>query len=76
MLRPSCSLELRPQIVHVHESFQFSIILAKSALSSKAKEFHAKVEELEPANLRTIWMEGAIAALEADREKVPRDQED
>ena len=35
----------------------------------KAKEFHAKGEKLEPTNPRIIWMGGAIAALEGDREK-------
>jgi adenylate cyclase len=35
----------------------------------KAKEFHAKAEKLEPTNPRIIWMGGAIAAMEGDREK-------
>jgi adenylate cyclase len=35
----------------------------------KAKEFHAKVEKLEPTRPPTIWMGGVIAAQEGDREK-------
>ena len=42
--------------------------LAKGDLE-KAKELHAKAEQLDPTNPRITWMEGAIAALEGDRER-------
>ena len=42
--------------------------LTKSDLE-KAKEFHAKAEELEPTRPWVIWMGGYIAAQEGDREK-------
>jgi adenylate cyclase len=35
----------------------------------KAKEFHAKVERLDPKRPWVTWMGGAIAGLEGDREK-------
>jgi adenylate cyclase len=35
----------------------------------KAKEFHAKLEKLEPTRPSTIWIGGVIAAMEGDREK-------
>lgn len=35
----------------------------------KAKEFHAKAENLEPTRPWLIWTSGAIAAMEGDREK-------
>jgi adenylate cyclase len=42
--------------------------IAKGDLE-KAKEFHAKAEELEPTRPRYIWLGGVIAALEGDRER-------
>lgn len=42
--------------------------LAKGDLE-KAREFYAKVEELEPTNPRITWMGGYIAAMEGNREK-------
>ena len=35
----------------------------------RAKEFNAKLEELDPTNSRATWMSGVIAAIEGDREK-------
>jgi TolB-like protein/Tfp pilus assembly protein PilF len=42
--------------------------LAKGNLE-KAKELHAKAEQLDPTNPRVTWMGGAIAAMEGDRER-------
>ncbi len=35
----------------------------------KAREFHSKVERLDPTNSRIIWMGGMLAAWEGNREK-------
>ena len=43
--------------------------LAKGGDLEKAREFHAKLEKLEPSSPRVTWLGGIIAALEGDRER-------